>query len=102
MIGQRCIIGAGTVVRNAYIFDDSVIGPGCFIEQSIIGAGVNVKERSRIEKGCLVGDGVIVGPQAVLVPFERLSKRREQNKDGKYGTDGEDEDSDVEEVEASK
>lgn len=103
VIGQRCIIGAGAVIRNAYIFDDSVIGSGCVIEHSIIGAGVNIKERSRVERGCLVGDGVTIGPQAVLVPFEKLSKRREkiEKEQDEDGDDEADEDSEVEEVEES-
>lgn len=49
-------------------------------------------------KGCLIGDGVVVGPSAVLEPFERLSRRREPNS---ASDDEDDEDSDLEEVEAS-
>lgn len=48
-----------------------------------------------------MGDGVTIGPQAILVPFERLSKRRERGKDGD-GDDEVDEDSEAEEVEESK
>jgi len=44
----------------------------------------------------LVGDGVVIGPNAVLEPFEKLSKKRE-NADG----DDEDIDSEEEEIESS-
>jgi translation initiation factor eIF-2B subunit epsilon len=121
VIGQRCIIGADAIIRNAYIFDDTVIGPKCVVEHSIVGAGVNIKEKSRVEKGCLIGDGVIIGPQAVLLPFERLSKRtktddtdedegsdededEDEDEDDEEDEEGddEDEDSEVEDVEASE
>lgn len=100
VIGQRCIIGAGTVIRNSYIFDGTTIGPQCVVERSIIGAGVTVKEKSRVDRGCLVGDGVVVGPDAHLEPFERLSMKGAKKSNNP--AEDEDEDSDLEEVEARK
>ena len=75
VLGQRCTIGAGSVVQNSYLFDGVVIGPNCTIEYSILSAGVTIKDGSRVERGCLVGDGVVVGPGARLLPFDRLSRR---------------------------
>lgn len=98
VIGQRCVIGAGSIIKNSYIFDDTIIGAGCVVESSIIGAGVTVKDETSVDRGCLLGDGVSVGPQAHLESFERLSKRRKLI-DGS-STDGED-DSDIEEAENS-
>ncbi|KAJ6596797.1 nucleotide-diphospho-sugar transferase [Mycena vulgaris] len=100
VIGQNCVIGAGTVIDGSYIFDGTVIGAQCVIKRSIIGAGVTIKEKTRIEKGCLVGDGVVVGPLAVLDPFERLSKRRDNSAEEEDSD--EDEDSDMEEIEANQ
>jgi len=98
VIGQNCNIGAGSTVSNSYIFENTVIGANCTIERSIIGAGVNIKDNTHIAKGCLIGDGVIVGPDSVIQPYERLSTRQGPPVDG----DGEedDDDSDIEEVEA--
>ncbi len=76
MIGRSCIIGAGSIITDSYIFDGASIGPECTVEKSIIGEGVTIKDRSRIVRGCLLGDEVVVGPGAVLPPFERLSKKR--------------------------
>lgn len=81
VLGQRCIVGAGSVVRNSYLFDGAVVGPNCVVEHSIIGSGVQIKERTRVERGCLIADGVVVGPQATLKPFSRLSKRRQDSDD---------------------
>jgi translation initiation factor eIF-2B subunit epsilon len=126
VLGQRCIIGAGSVVRNSYLFDDVVVGPNCAIEYSIIGADVQIKEMSRVERGCLIAGKVTIGPNARLEPFQKLLKKcqddheDEEDEDGGAGEDedseadneeGEDEeeneseeeeDSDYEEVETSK
>ncbi|KAI9510867.1 nucleotide-diphospho-sugar transferase [Russula earlei] len=78
-IGARCSIGAGTALRNAYIFDDVTIGPSCVLESCIVGAGVQIGEGSRIDRGSLIGDGVKLGPGTVLKSFERVSKQRQKS-----------------------
>ncbi|KAK0459629.1 nucleotide-diphospho-sugar transferase [Desarmillaria tabescens] len=99
VIGRDCIIGAGSIIADSYIFDGTNIGPGCLVEQSIIGEGVIIRNNSRIVRGCLLGDEVIVGPGAVLQPFERLSKKWHSEEED---DDDEEEDSDLEEIEASQ
>ncbi|KAF8201653.1 nucleotide-diphospho-sugar transferase [Pholiota molesta] len=98
VIGQNCRIGAGSTVRNSYLFEGAVIGKGCTVERSIIGADVQIKDRTHVARGCLIGEGVVVGPDAVLQPFERLSKKRTADD---VTADEDDDDSDIEEVEAS-
>jgi translation initiation factor eIF-2B subunit epsilon len=97
VIGRDCVIGPGTIVDNSYIFDGTKIGAGCIIEKSIIGAGVIVRDDTRIEKGCLVGDGVMLSPALHLGPFERLSRKRDERGDDDDESD--EESSDTEEVE---
>lgn len=75
-----------------------MIGANCHVEQSIIGAGVQIKEGSRVPKGCLIADGVVIGPNATLEPFERLSLKRDE---ADNDSDEDSDDSDVEEAEAS-
>lgn len=77
-LGARCSVGPDTVLRNAYVFDDVAIGPNCVLESCIIGAGVQVGEGSRIARGSLVADGVKLGPGTVLMPFERVSRRKQK------------------------
>ncbi|KAF5330335.1 hypothetical protein D9619_005811 [Psilocybe cf. subviscida] len=96
VIGQKCRIGAGSTIRNSYLFEGAVIGENCTIERSIIGTGVHIKDNSQVAKGCLIADGVIVGPNADIKPFERLSVRRNE---ADIEADEEDDDSDIEEVE---
>lgn len=54
---------------------------------------MQIKERTRIERGCLIADNVVVGPQARLAPFSRLSKRRSDGDE-----DNEDDDDDTEQA----
>ncbi|KAF9264793.1 nucleotide-diphospho-sugar transferase [Marasmius fiardii PR-910] len=92
VIGRNCIIGHNAVIENAYIFDNTRIGSGCVIEQSIIGMGVTVGDDMKIPRGCLIGDGVSLGPGIQLEPFERLSRRTDNG-------DGNDDDSEAEDIE---
>ncbi|PFH50667.1 hypothetical protein AMATHDRAFT_47693 [Amanita thiersii Skay4041] len=100
VIGQNCVIGPGAVIRESYIFDNTCIGSDCVIEQSIIGFDVTVKDNSHISKGCLIADLVTIGPNAKLEPFDRLSVRREAGVTGESDNKEEEEDSDIEEIEA--
>ena len=91
---------------------------------------MTIKDGSRVERGCLIGDGVVIGPDARLQPFDRLSRRLQdvdedgdeerdesetegeseeneddEDEDDEEEDDGSDEkevDSDYEEVEASR
>jgi len=58
---------------------------------------VHVKEGTVIEKGCLIADEVIVGPKGLLKEFGRVSKKIEKSP-ATSGTDDEDEDSELEDV----
>ena len=93
-IGARCSIGAATVLRNAYIFNDVTIGPNCVLESCIIGAGVQIGEGSRIARGSLVADGVKLGPGTVLRSFDRVSRRRQKSTPTTIGNSTEEDESD--------
>ncbi|EIW60017.1 translation initiation factor eIF2B catalytic subunit epsilon [Trametes versicolor FP-101664 SS1] len=104
VIGQRCTVGAGAVLRDAYIFDDTHIGAGCVVEGSIIGERVRIGDRCRVPRGCLIAEGVVIGDNAKLRRFERVSKKRDAEEaaddEDADDEDEEEEDSDLEEVEA--
>ncbi|KAI0665130.1 nucleotide-diphospho-sugar transferase [Cubamyces menziesii] len=104
VIGQRCTIGPGAVLRDAYIFDDTHVGAGCVVEGSIVGARVRLGDRCRIPRGCLIADGVVIGEEAKLRRFERVSRTREalRAENGEDADDEDEEDSDLDEVEANQ
>ncbi|TFY52333.1 hypothetical protein EVJ58_g10077 [Rhodofomes roseus] len=98
VIGQRCKIGPGAVLKGAYIFDDTEIGAGALVENSIVGSGVRIGEGSTVRTGCLIADGVVLGKNARLARFDRVSRRR-YLVDGE-STDGEEDEEEWEVVEA--
>lgn len=103
-LGARCSIGVNSVVRNSYLFEGVVVGTNCLIENSIIGAGVEIGDSSRVARGALIADGVKLGANTKLLPFERVSKRKQSEIDGHAEGDDEgegdsDEDSEWEEAE---
>lgn len=97
-LGTNCIVGQGSVVSDSYLWDDVLIEAGCVVEGSILGRGVKVLKGSRIERGCLVADGVVVGPDARLRRLTRVSTKRAEIK-RPAEEDSEDEDSELEDVE---
>ncbi|KXN85472.1 putative translation initiation factor eIF-2B subunit epsilon [Leucoagaricus sp. SymC.cos] len=102
VIGQNCTIGAGTIIDNSYIFDNTVIGPNCKIQRSIVGSGCSIGENTHILNGSLIGDGVIIGPDVSLSPFERLSVQRLSVTRAPTTDDSGEEDSDLEAVEGDQ
>jgi len=98
VVGQNCTIGTGSIVNDCYIFEDTIIGANCVIEKSIIGSNVHIKDNSYIPRGCLIADSVIIGPDAKLEPFDRLSARGDLLEPNPCN---EDIDSDIEDIEAS-
>jgi translation initiation factor eIF-2B subunit epsilon len=104
VVGRDCRIGAKSRIRDSYVFDGAEIGANCVLEQCIVGYNAHIKDGSTISPGCLIGDGVIVGPNAKLEPFERLSKRRGTPSEAANESDRDDEDdedSELEDLEAS-
>lgn len=102
VIGQNCFIGAGTIIDNSYIFDNTIIGPNCKIQRSIVGSSCSIKENTHVLNGSLVGDGVTIGPDVTLSPFERLSAQRPNTRDVSLANNSDEEDSDLEGVETDQ
>lgn len=116
VLGKNVVVGAGSTIKESYIFEGSVIGNHCTISSSIIGAGVTIHDHTVVPRGCLIADGVILGPNVVLQPFDRISKRRspgesikdesravlnDSDEETGDGNDDDDDDDDLDEIEAS-
>lgn len=96
VLGANCVLGMGAVVTDSVLWDGVRVETGAVVEGSVLGNGVTVLKGSRIERGCLVADGVVVGPEARLRRLTRVSGKR------KAVEDEESEDSEIEEVEAGR
>ncbi|THG95257.1 hypothetical protein EW145_g7991 [Phellinidium pouzarii] len=99
VIGAHCFLGPGATVTDSNLWDAVRVEAGCVIESSVLGKGVTVLRGSRIERGCLIADGVVIGPEARLKKLTRVSVRRGTVEEDE---EDEDEDSELEHVEASQ
>lgn len=81
-MGNNCSVGANTVIKDSYLWDDVVVESGCTIEQCIVGRGAKILKGSVLDRGCLIGDGVILGPDANLLEFTRVSRTHPEDGEG--------------------
>jgi translation initiation factor eIF-2B subunit epsilon len=71
-------------VRDSYLWDGTIVEEGCVIDQSIIGRSATVLKGSMIDRGCIVGDRVKLGPQARLPEFSRVAQEEPEEGGGKW------------------
>lgn len=78
VIGRNCHIGNDVVLERAYIWDNVIIEQGCKVTQSILADGVSLKRNTVLSKGCVLCDGVTIGPDVELENIcIRLPRQRE-------------------------
>jgi translation initiation factor eIF-2B subunit epsilon len=74
VLGEDCVINGGAVVRGSYLWENVQVGMGCMIRESILGAGVFLEPEVIIERGCLIGEGVVIPSYTRIKEFSRISK----------------------------
>jgi translation initiation factor eIF-2B subunit epsilon len=79
VVGRNCMIGNNVYLCNAYLWDNVTIGDDCQIYYSILASGVQLKNQVSIEKGCLLGQGVVIGHGRQLEPFTFVYVNDEEN-----------------------
>jgi len=60
-IGEDCVVGAGSLIRDSEIGPGAEVGPLTVIEEASIGAGVRVGPYARLRAGSRVAAGAAVG-----------------------------------------
>ena len=73
VLGHRVSVGPSSAVRNSYLWDDVAIGRNCVIDGCILGRGVLILDHVHLTHGTMVGDGCVIGPDASLPAFSRVS-----------------------------
>lgn len=69
------MLEGGSVIKNSYLWDNVLVGAGCIVKESILGAGVILETGVVIERGCLIADGVLIRAHARIPEFSKVSKR---------------------------
>jgi mannose-1-phosphate guanylyltransferase len=72
VLGQGVSVGEGAHVECSVLLDGCVIGSGSVIRGSILGAGVEIGDRCRVEGGVVLGAGVKIGSGNALAAGARI------------------------------
>ncbi|KAI8324060.1 nucleotide-diphospho-sugar transferase [Martensiomyces pterosporus] len=98
VLGSGCRIDERAVVRGSYIFGGSKVGKGSVVERAILGERVTILDNVVIERGCIVGDDVTIGPNIRIEAFTRIARRKRQINsefsDDDFSADEDDEEAD--------
>ncbi|KAJ2762974.1 translation initiation factor eIF-2B epsilon subunit, GEF, partial [Coemansia nantahalensis] len=73
VLGERCLVGEQTTIRASYLFDDTKVGRNAVVDGSILGERVTILDNVVIERGCLIGDDVTIGPNVRIPSFTRVA-----------------------------
>ncbi|KAJ1811448.1 translation initiation factor eIF-2B epsilon subunit, GEF [Coemansia sp. RSA 2523] len=76
VLGARCSIGEHSSIRGSHLFGDVRVGRNASVESSVLGERVTILDNVIIERGCLIGDDVTVGPNVRVPAFTRIARRR--------------------------
>ncbi|KAI7834318.1 nucleotide-diphospho-sugar transferase [Kickxella alabastrina] len=74
VLGTSCRIGEFATVRGSHLFNEAKIGKGSVVERSIIGERVNILDNVFVERGCIIGDDVTIGPNVRVPEFTRIAR----------------------------
>ncbi|KAJ2707331.1 translation initiation factor eIF-2B epsilon subunit, GEF [Coemansia sp. IMI 203386] len=74
VLGKGCAIGECSVVRGSYMFEGAKVGKGSVVERSILGERVTILDNVFIERGCIIGDDVVIGPDVRIPEFTRVAR----------------------------
>ena len=66
-LGADCAIEAGAIVGRCVVGARAHVGSGALVEDSIVGEGVVIGERARVEAGMVIGDGARIAPGSILI-----------------------------------
>lgn len=72
VLGRDVRLDTGAHVESSVLLDGCRIGAGTRIVDTIVGAGVTVGERCRIDRGVVIGEGVTIGSGNVLSAGMRI------------------------------
>ncbi|KAJ1018151.1 hypothetical protein NDA16_005017 [Ustilago loliicola] len=76
VLGSSVKIGSRTSISGSYIWANTAVGSGCTVERSIIGENVKILDGVKINKGCIIADGCVVGPNVELPAFSRIGNKK--------------------------
>jgi len=72
VLGDRCEVGAGAVVRDAVLWEDVWIGANAHVSDAVLASGVRVGSGAVVASGAVIGHGAVIAPNTILEPAARI------------------------------
>lgn len=72
VIGSHVRIASGASIRKSVVWDRSFIGPETDLREAVIGRGVRIGQRARIEVGAIVANRCEIGNDAIIKPSVKM------------------------------
>src|SRR3954447_5568722 len=72
VLGHGVKIGEETIVESAVVLNGADVGANCVLRNCIVGPGARVGDRTHIEGGVVLGEGVTIGADNVLKAGARI------------------------------
>lgn len=66
ILSERVSVGRGTTILETIVFEQTIFGENCFVEDATVGEGVTVGRDARIERGSIIAGQVIIPDGAVI------------------------------------
>ncbi|RKF62851.1 putative translation initiation factor eIF-2B subunit epsilon [Erysiphe neolycopersici] len=84
IIGRRCQIGKNVTIKNAYIWDDVKVGDGSLINRAIVANRCVIGKNCNIKSGALISFGVRIGDGIVVKEGQRITRSPRTNYDDNF------------------
>ncbi|PVU98520.1 hypothetical protein BB559_001490 [Furculomyces boomerangus] len=72
VLGNSNNISTNSVIRDSHLFGNVSVGKNCFVSSSLVGENVKILDGVTIERGCIIGNNVVVGPNIKILKFTKI------------------------------
>lgn len=74
VIGRGCIIGKGSTVREALLWDDAIVGESCLLDGCLVGRSSMIQDEARIGSLAVLGSGSLIEKGMMVEPGRKIEK----------------------------
>lgn len=72
VVGDHCTVEDNVKAQSAFVMNNVNIKAGCVLDHCFLGNNVMLEENVRLSPGCIVGAGVVLGPDITVPPSTYL------------------------------
>lgn len=72
VIGAGCSVGRGAKISKSIVWDSVELGKECSLHACIVAGGAILGERVKVEEGCVIGQGCVLGSDSTVKSYIKL------------------------------